>query len=52
VRNNVVNGSVPGGGAGSCLSNMIRADPMFVDTAAADFRTRNAAVSAYGAYAQ
>jgi parallel beta-helix repeat protein len=52
VRNNVVNGSVPGGGAGSCLSNMIRADPMFVDAGTADFRTRNAAVTAYGAYAQ
>jgi Right handed beta helix region len=52
VRNNVVNGSVPGGGAGSCLSNMIKSDPMFVDAAGGDFRTRNGAVSAYGAYAQ
>jgi hypothetical protein len=52
VRNNVVNGSVPGGGAGSCLSNLIRADPMFVDPGAGDFRTRNGAVEAYGAYAQ
>ena len=52
VRNNVVNGNVPGGGAGNCLSNLVRADPMFVNAAAADFRTSNAAVAAYGAYAQ
>ena len=48
---NVVQGTLPAGAAGNCVSQSVVADPMFVDAATADFHAQNAAVSGYGAYA-
>lgn len=48
---NVVQGTVPAGAAGNCISQSVVQAPMFVGPAAADFHTQNAAVSGYGAYA-
>ncbi|HEX4348015.1 MAG TPA: right-handed parallel beta-helix repeat-containing protein, partial [Vicinamibacterales bacterium] len=48
---NVVQGNMPGGTAGNCVSQSNTMQPMFVNAAGADFHTQNAAASAYGAYA-
>jgi hypothetical protein len=48
---NVVQGTLPAGAAGNCVSQSVVADPMFVDAATADLHAQNAAVSGYGAYA-
>jgi hypothetical protein len=48
---NVVQGTVPAGAAGNCISQSVVQAPMFVGSATADFHTQNAAVSGYGAYA-
>ncbi len=51
LTDNLVQGAMPTGDAGNCISSAIVADPMFNDAAAADFHTQNVAASAYGAYA-
>jgi len=48
---NVVQGTVPSGAPGNCISQSLEQAPMFVDATAADFHTINSAVMNYGAYA-
>ena len=48
---NVVQGTVPAGAAGNCISQAVVQAPLFVDSATADFHAQSAAVSGYGAYA-
>jgi Right handed beta helix region len=48
---NVVQGAVPAGAAGNCISQSVVQAPLFVGSATADFHTQGAAVSGYGAYA-
>jgi parallel beta-helix repeat protein len=51
LRDNLVQGSLPRGSAGGCLSDTVAADPNFYDAAAGDLRTRNPVAAGYGAYA-
>ncbi|MBN1605597.1 MAG: right-handed parallel beta-helix repeat-containing protein [Polyangiaceae bacterium] len=51
LTDNVVQGTLPTGEAGSCISDSVEQDPRFVAAATGDFHTQNAAVGAYGAYA-
>ena len=51
LTDNVVQGTLPTGEAGSCISDSVEQDPRFVAAASGDWHTRNAAVEAYGAYA-
>ncbi len=51
ISDNVVQGTVPTGASANCISGSVTADPMFVDSANANFHTMNASVAAYGAYA-
>jgi hypothetical protein len=51
LDDNLQQGAVPQGTAGACVTNAQAADPMFVNTAAFEFHTQNAAAVTYGAYA-
>lgn len=51
MTDNLVQGAMPTGDAGNCVSGSTIADPMFQSPAAADFHPQNPAASAYGAYA-
>jgi hypothetical protein len=52
MTDNVVQGTVPSGTAGNCISTATSVDPAFADPASADFHPRSAAVDGYGAYAK
>jgi hypothetical protein len=51
LTDNVTQGSLPTGEAGSCISDSVEQDPRFVAAASGDFHTQNPAVDGYGAYA-
>jgi hypothetical protein len=46
---NDIQGSMPTGGAGNCVSQVVTTAPVFANAAAGDFHTSN--LSGYGAYA-
>ena len=51
LTDNVVQGTVPSGASGNCISGSVSADPTFSDAVNGGFHTQNTAVSDYGAYA-
>ncbi|MFT3707442.1 MAG: right-handed parallel beta-helix repeat-containing protein [Archangium sp.] len=46
----VVQGAVPTGTAGACVSNIVTIDPRFVNASTFDFHTQSPAASLFGAY--
>jgi hypothetical protein len=51
LSGNFVNGSVPSGAAGNCVSMVTMGDPQFADAAKGDYHPQSPAAAAFGAYA-
>jgi hypothetical protein len=47
---NAVQGTVPSGAAGNCISQSVVQAPVFANATVADFHSQNAAIATYGAY--
>jgi hypothetical protein len=50
LADNLVQGIVPTGNAGNCISASTSTDPMFTNAATADFHPQSAVAVTYGAY--